>query len=240
MKLAILETGLPPEGLDAEHGSYPDMFRAMLAPLMPGLETVDYRVCDGAGLPRPDDFDGFLVTGSPAGVYEDHDWIAPLEDFIRAVHAAKRPMVGICFGHQVIASALGGRVEKSTKGWGAGVHTYEVVGEAVFMAADRPARLACAVSHQDQVVEPPAGARRIAGSPFCPYGILEYRDGPALSIQAHPEFTHDFARALMDLRSDRIPQEVRALAGPSLSNGSDRGLLARWIARFYSAAGDAS
>lgn len=241
VKILILETGIPPEGLDKSHGTYPDMFRAMLSPQIPGLETIDWRVDQAPLAEAPvGEVDGLLVTGSPAGVYDDHDWIAPLEDCVRQAVASGKPVVGICFGHQLMARAYGGRVEKSARGWGTGIHTYEVIGAAPFMAGEKPARIACAVSHQDQVIEPPATAVRLGGSAFCPYGILSYSGGRAVSFQMHPEFTHDYAEALMSLRSDRIPDDVRALAMPSLAHGSDRSLIARWIANFFLAAGDRS
>jgi len=233
MKIAIIETGIPPEGLDKAYGTYPDMFRAMLAPYLPGLQTTDHPVYDDGDLPELHSADGFLVTGSPAGVYEDRDWIEPLAAFIRDAIEADKPVAGICFGHQIMAHALGGIVRKSEKGWGAGIHTYEMIETAPFMTGEALPRIACAVSHQDQVIEAPADSVRLGGSPFCPNGILSYAGGKGLSFQMHPEFTHDFALALMELRSDSIPDEVRSLARPGLAHGSDRETIARWIAAFF-------
>ncbi|GGC98303.1 type 1 glutamine amidotransferase [Aquisalinus flavus] len=233
MKIAIIETGMPPEGLDEAHGTYADMFRAMLAPYFPALETTDYPVYRTGDLPDPGAADGFLITGSPAGVYEDHDWIEPLAAFIRTAIAAETPVAGICFGHQIMAHAFGGTVRKSEKGWGAGIHTYEMIETAPYMVGEALPRIACAVSHQDQVIDAPANAVRLGGSAFCPNGILSYAGGRGLSFQMHPEFTHDYALALLELRSDRIPDEVRSLARPGLAHGSDRETIARWIATFF-------
>src|SRR4051794_5460514 len=102
MKLAILETGVPPEPLAEEFGSYPDMFADLLGP---GFEIETFDVQNGH-LPQGAAHGAYLVTGSPAGVYDPLPWIAPLQEFIRGAGDAK--MVGVCFGHQVMAQALGG------------------------------------------------------------------------------------------------------------------------------------
>lgn len=233
MRIAILETGAPPEPLDAQYGRYGAMFEAMFdgagAPIM--ADTLS--VFEGAAPPDPSAYDGYLITGSPAGAYESHEWIPPLERFIREAAALGKPTVGICFGHQVMAQAFGGAVEKSEKGWGAGVHVYEVLDTPEWMNG-APERFACAVSHQDQVVRPPEGARRIAGSNFCLFGALEYAQGPAVSFQMHPEFEHAFAADLLSMREDRIPGDVARLAHETLKRGSDRDAMARWIATFLS------
>ena len=129
MTIAILETGVPPGDLPKAFGDYPAMFRDLLG------EAFDYRtfrVFQGEFPPDPAAFEALLITGSPAGVYDDLPWIAELEEFIRA-SVGKTKQVGICFGHQVLASALGGEVVKSPKGWGLGLHTYEITGEAPWM-----------------------------------------------------------------------------------------------------------
>jgi GMP synthase-like glutamine amidotransferase len=109
-----------------------------------------------------------MITGSPAGVYDDEAWIGPLADFIRAGAAAGVPQVGICFGHQILAEALGGKVIKSDKGWGVGRHTYDVVACPGFVSETCPPTVSAAVSHQDQVVALPPGAEVIAASDFTP------------------------------------------------------------------------
>jgi len=231
MRVGVLETGEPPAGLDEKYGGYGAMFAAMLAPVAPEFAFTDHRIFDGAPVPEPDDADAFIVTGSPAGVYEDHAWIPPLEAFIRAAADAKKPNVGICFGHQAMAQAFGGEVTKSSKGWGVGLHVYHVVDAPDWMSP-APQRIACAVSHQDQVIRPPDGARRIAGSNFCLYGALQYAQGPAVSFQMHPEFEHDFAAELLALRADKIGRETADLAGATLRAASDRATMAVWIANF--------
>jgi len=183
-------------------------------------------------MPKLAEFDGLLITGSPAGVYEEHDWIEPCAALVRETVKAGKPQVGICFGHQLMAQALGGRAEKSDRGWGVGVHDYKISGEADWMSPPSN-RMACAVSHQDQVTAAPPGARILGGSDFCPIGVLEYAQGPAISFQPHPEFSHDYGETLLRFRKDRIPAERADPGIASYKNRSDRELMGKWIVNFF-------
>jgi GMP synthase-like glutamine amidotransferase len=224
MSLAILETGAPPGDLAATYGDYPAMFRALL-----GREARSYDVEAGELPAEPAAHDAYLITGSPAGVYEDLPWIAPLADFIRA--AKSRKMVGICFGHQIMAAALGGHVEKSAKGWGAGLHTYPITSHEPWMD-DIPA-VSAPASHQDQVVIQPPNSDVIASSIFTPYAGLVWRDRPAISFQFHPEFSPAFAKALIEQRYDRVPDPAAAIA--SLDAPNDNARVGAWINGFLNA-----
>ena len=226
MKLAILETGKPPAPLIADYGTYPEMFRDLLGD---GFEVQSFDAEAGALPADPTDHDGYLLTGSPAGVYEDLPWLAPLSAFIRA--ARKQKMVGICFGHQIMAEALGGHVEKSAKGWGAGLHTYPIVSQEPWM--DEVPAVSVPASHQDQVVQPPPNSDVIASSIFTPYAALAWRDRPAISFQFHPEFSPAFAKALIEQRYDRVPDPDAAIA--SLDAPNDNARVGEWIRRFLSA-----
>lgn len=232
MRIAIFETGAPPAPLVPVHGDYPRMFERLLRPVAPHIEFFTVRAGSGEILPRLSDFEGLLITGSPAGVYEGHAWIDPLKELVRRAAQARRPAVGVCFGHQLMAEAFGGRVERSAKGWGVGVQDYEVCAAEPWMRP-APARIVSTASHQDQVVSPPPGARILASSDFCPYAALAYAQGPAISFQMHPEFSSDYARALLDLRKERFPQDMYENARASLARRTDGDILARWIARFF-------
>jgi len=225
MKLAILETGRPPGDLAQRFGDYPTMFEEMLGS---GFEVQRFDVAAGE-LPDPTAHDAVLITGSPAGVYEDHDWLPGLFDFIRAAKDSK--MVGICFGHQAMAEALGGLVEKSDKGWGAGLHRYTITRHEPWLDGAR--EIAAPASHQDQVVQPPPGAELIASSVFTPYAGFAWRDGKAISFQFHPEMSPAFAAALYASRRDRIPDVDAAIASLDAPNDSER--VGQWINRFLSA-----
>lgn len=223
MKLAILETGRPPGDLAARFGDYPAMFERMLG------DGFDIRTFDvGAGeLPAdPGEHDAHLITGSPAGVYDDLPWIAELCEFIRAAKASR--MVGVCFGHQVMAEALGGRVEKSDKGWAVGLHRYGV--ERAWPWMDGASEIAAPVSHQDQVVVQPPNTEVVASSSFTPFAALAWTDRPAISFQFHPEFAPEFAKALIAERYDRMPNPDAAIA--SLDAPNDRARVGAWIRRF--------
>ena len=200
MKIGILVTGHAPDELKDSYGQYPRMFADLLDGH--GLTFASWPVLEMEFPDSPEDADGWLITGSRFGVYEDLPWIAPLKDFIRAIYDAGRPLVGICFGHQIMAEALGGRAEKSAKGWGTGRHDYTGdAGEVVSLNA----------FHQDQVTIQPPGTRVIASSPFCEYAALSYRAN-TLSMQPHPEFPDPFIASLVRARASILPPEHVAAA----------------------------
>lgn len=186
MKIGILQTGYAPDAMIAD-GDYPDMFMELLAER--GFEFETYPVLD---MVFPSDVhacDGWLITGSKHGVYEDHPFIAPLEDFVREIFAQGLPIAGICFGHQIMAQALGGKVEKFSGGWSIGPTEYDFGGTTMRLNA----------WHQDQVTELPKGATVIGASDFCQYAALAYGD-QGYSVQPHPEFADPFVRRLIDER----------------------------------------
>ena len=229
MKLAILETGRPPGDLQQRFGDYPSMFKRLLGP---DFEAARFDVQAGHLPAEPGAYQAYLITGSPAGVYDPLPWIPPLLDFIRAAAGSK--MVGVCFGHQAMAQALGGEVVKSDKGWGTGLQRYWVVRPEPWMdhadAIDAPA------SHQDQVVMQPPSTQVVAASPFTPFAALTWTDRQAISFQFHPEFSPEFAKALIEHRHDRLPDPAGAIA--SLDAPNDNARVAEWIRRFLKSNGD--
>lgn len=225
MKIAVLETGVPPPPLADEFGSYPDMFARLLGSGFE-IETFDVQADQ---LPERGTHAAYLVTGSPAGVYDPLPWIAPLQSFIRAAADAK--MVGVCFGHQVMAEALGGRVEKSHRGWGAGLHRYDLVHAQPWL--DGGGQIAIPASHQDQVVRQPPNTAVLAKSVFTPFAALAWTDRPAISFQFHPEFSPGYAKALIEKRYDRVNDPEAAIA--SLDAPNDNARVGGWIRRFLEA-----
>jgi GMP synthase-like glutamine amidotransferase len=222
MKVAVLETGVPPGTLAEEYGDYPEMFSRLLGR---EFEVESFDVQAGH-LPDPNAHAAVLITGSPAGVYEPLTWIVPLKDFIRAANRSK--MVGICFGHQVMAEALGGRVEKSDKGWGAGLQSYDVVRQEPWM--DDAKTIAAPASHQDQVVVQPPNTDVVMRSAFTEFAALAWTDRPAISFQFHPEFTPAFAKELIEKRHDVVPNPAAAIASLDAPNDSAR--VGAWIRNF--------
>ena len=222
MKIAALETGVPPAPLADEFGSYPDMFAELLGD---GFHIDTFDVTKGE-YPRRGDYPAYLLTGSPAGVYEHLSWIPPLFEFIRDSREEK--MIGVCFGHQAMAQALGGTVIKSEKGWAAGLHRYWVTHDAPWI--HKTDTIAIPASHQDQVVVQPRNTDVVAASPFTPYASLAWNDRPAISFQFHPEFTPAYAKALIEKRYDRVNEPDRALTSLDTPNDNER--VAGWMRRF--------
>ncbi|MDO5604020.1 MAG: type 1 glutamine amidotransferase [Paracoccus sp. (in: a-proteobacteria)] len=221
MKIGILQCGQAPESLKGEAGDYPDMFVRLLAGR--GFEFSSYHV-EGMEFPASvHDADGWLLTGSRHGAYEDHPFIPPLEAFIRDAYAARVPLIGICFGHQIIAQALGGKVEKYAGGWSVGAQDYDFDGEVLTLNA----------WHQDQVTRRPDGAERAASSGFCENAALIY-PGRAFTVQAHPEFGDDFIRGLMETRAviAGVPASLVESAGARMGGRRDSQVIAQRIVTF--------
>jgi len=230
-RVTIIETGLISLKNRERHGSFPEMFQRMIGAADPSIDFDVISVAAGEQLPDPATPEAILITGSPAGVYDRLDWIAPLEDFVRAGYASRIPMVGVCFGHQLMAQALGGAVRQSEKGWGIGRHVYAIApGNGVIEGE----RIALACSHQDQVIEPPRGATTFMSSDFTPHAGLLYANGAALSVQPHPEFSLDFALLCCELREGKAPDDVVAAAKASLQLPLESTRLGDAITRFLS------
>lgn len=227
MKIGILEPGFPPSDLQPRFGTYGGMFARLLGA---EVATIAFDVRRGE-YPDAAGFDGYIITGSAAGVYDELSWIPQLKAWTRD-RAVDAPMVGVCFGHQLMAEAFGGRVEKSDKGWGVGLHTYEINTTAPWM--DRDARtLTVPASHQDQVVEIAPGTEVLGGSGFCPFGFLAYPDLKAISLQLHPEFDPAYAEALIATRRDGpLEPAVVDAAIASLKAPNDNDKVGGWLKRF--------
>jgi len=230
MKLTLIQPTEVPETLRPRFGPYAPMFHRMFAG--EGFEFETVKLTDGQPLPRPEAIDAVLITGSSAGVYDNHlSWMEPLREFIRAAYASRTPMLGICFGHQIMADALGGDVRKSEKGWGLGRHVYSVTRRPAHIGGDLP-EFAIACSHQDQVISAPAEAEVFLASEFTPNAGLAYRNGAAMSLQPHPEFEDDYTVALAELRRGKAPDKVVDSAVQSISRPSDSREMAGYLGAF--------
>jgi GMP synthase (glutamine-hydrolysing) len=221
MKIGILQTGHSPDNMKDSLGDYGEMFTKLL-----GGHDFDFRIWSVVDGDFPDsavDAEGWLITGSKFGAYEDHDWIPPLEDLIRAIRETGRPLVGICFGHQIIAQALGGRVEKFAGGWSVGRTDYTVNGQAMALNA----------WHQDQVTALPEGAQVVGSSDFCANAALLY-DDQIWTIQPHPEFGSDFIDGLIRTRGKGVvPDALLASAATRLDAPTNNADIAAHIAKFF-------
>ena len=236
MIVGILETGEVNEALREPYGDYPAMFERFLGDADPDLSFKVIRVVSGEMPAKPQDADAWLVTGSRHGVYDPLPWIEPLRSFIKESVEAGVPVAGICFGHQILAEALGGVATKSEKGWGVGVHVYTTAMQPGWMKAV-PERFSVRAFHQDQVVTPGAGATVLARSLFCEYAALAYGDPEApdaISIQPHPEFGEEFFSDLIEARAKTVlPQEVADAAQDGLGSPVDNANWARAIVAYF-------
>lgn len=228
MRIGILKTGRPPKPAIERFGTYPDMFMKLLGPDAYAWRT--YAPDEGEWPAAPEDNDAYIVTGSACGVYDAEPWIAELMTFLRAARGRAK-LVGVCFGHQALAQAFGGQVVKSDKGWGVGEHEYRLLSVEPWMDPVKTIRLPA--SHQDQVTSLPPGAEVWAASDFTPYGALVWRHQPAISIQLHPEFEPDYARALIEARRGIVyPDDMADAAVATYEGSDDRARVGGWIRRF--------
>jgi GMP synthase-like glutamine amidotransferase len=208
-------------------------YREMFAALLPESRFTYYRAHEGKLPASPDACDAWLCTGSRYSAYDTMPWVGALAQFIRDVHGSKKAFVGICFGHQMLAQALGGEVAKSEQGWGVGVLDLEVVKAEPWMQPAKPL-VRIQHMHQDQVQRLPPGAVVLGRSAHCEVGMFRVGE-TMLGIEGHPEFTAEFAEALIRARRARIGPERVDAALKTVKEPNDGPLVGRWIARFLRA-----
>ncbi|MEM8863828.1 MAG: hypothetical protein AAGD96_36430 [Chloroflexota bacterium] len=232
MNLAILCSGPIPEHYYPVTGGGHESVFGRLFDQVPHakLTFTEIDVSAGEYPNHPSDFDGYIVGGSSRSVYEDVPWINDLAQYYRELYAAGSKLVGICFGHQMLAQALGGEVSLSPNGWGIGVKSFEVYEHEAWMAPSLD-RCEVLMSCQDQVQSLPPDSKILAGSDFCPVGLLKVGEN-MLGIQGHPEFLPSFSEALMDARTDRIPADTIKAARATLNQSTNTKELATWMINF--------
>lgn len=230
MKIAILEADHVLDDLKMVHGDYPAMFERLLSAVDDTLEFETFSVIDGI-YPSSLEFDGFLITGSRFSAYDQIEWVDALKDFIVKLFEHGKSIIGICFGHQIIATALGGETKKAPQGWGVGVSTSRFYEKPDWIIDPEGTTFNLLVSHQDQVVALPPQATLLAGSEFCPYGMYQIADR-VLTFQGHPEFSREYDRALMDRRKEILGEAVYNAGVESLKLPIDSLRVASWMLAF--------
>ena len=236
LEVGLLECDHVTDELHAVAGDYSDMFRGFLAGATPRIELHTYDVVAGELPEDPSRHAAWLITGSRYSVFEDLPWIRDLLAFIRAAHDQHRRMVGICFGHQAIAHALGGETARWERGWGVGVHALDVVEQRPWMQPPQE-HLRMIMSHQDQIVALPPGATVLGRTEHCAVAMFEVGDR-MLGLQGHPEYSTAYAAAALETRLDRIPRELVVAARATFSGQTDAAAASEWIARYLGEARD--
>jgi GMP synthase-like glutamine amidotransferase len=208
-------------------GDYPEMFGALFGTR---FNLIPYDVCNNVWPASLSDCEAYVCTGSRWSVYEDVAWIHALKTFLRRAQETRTPFIGICFGHQMMAEALGGKVEKSSYGWGVGVQDVEIIQTEMWMRPPQTT-LKLHFMHQDQVTRLPANSVVLARSEHCP--VAAFRVGATmLGIQAHPESTPEYSAALLTDRIARIGAERVEQARASLVQHTDEDVFVQWVAEF--------
>ncbi len=230
MKIAILQCDDVLEKFQPQFGNYRDMVRQMFQPFDGPFEFSGFD-CQKGHFPEDiDSYDCYITTGSKASVYDKQPWIGQLIRFVGQLDKHKKKLIGICFGHQIIAMACQGMVEKSPKGWGVGVAVNQLVTTPDWMSETKP-ELNIIVSHQDQITTLPKDAVVIAKTDFCPFFMVQWNNH-FLSIQGHPEWNREYSRALINERRAIIAKDRVEAGLNSLSIEPDNRLFTRWILDF--------
>jgi GMP synthase-like glutamine amidotransferase len=230
MRIGILQTDEVRPEFVPEFGEYPDMFASLLGAADASLEFVVYDVEHGQYPDDIDEVDAYLITGSKSSVYEDKEWIRRLSVFVCQIHERRKKLLGICFGHQLVAQALGGKTEKSAKGWGVGAHV-AAFSELPAWHDQQAREFHLLVSHQDQVTTPAPGSTVLAGSDFCTNAVCQLGDH-ILTFQGHPEFVREYSEILLNLRREIIGEDNYRTGMQSLNQPLDRERVANWMLAF--------
>lgn len=227
LRAGLIQCGGVHPDVAAGHGDYPALFDALLGPHGAELETFDVRFTDP---PPVDACEAWVISGSADSAYDQLPWIPPVEAFLREAIASAVPLVAVCFGHQLLAQAMGGRVQKASS-WGAGAHSYRVVAPVAGTDLAVGSTVRLVASHQDQVTALPDGATVVLSTDHCPNA--GYTLGPAaLSMQPHPEFTAELSGELTRRRRDRMGDDVSDAALASLDQPLDQDRVAGAMAGF--------
>jgi GMP synthase-like glutamine amidotransferase len=230
MNIALLGCDDVPQRFRHIAGDYRDMFQALLEPHVPHLKLEWIDLYHGQTPPRPSSFDAFVCTGSRCSVYEDSDWIRHLKTFVQDLQRAVRPFVGICFGHQMLAEALGGKVERADYGWGIGVHDMQIVKPESWMVPHRD-RCDLLYMHADQVQKMPPDSTLLASAAHCPVAMFKV-GARMLGIEGHPEFPAAYEEALLINRKERIGADRVDAALATLGSETDEHVVGAWIGAF--------
>jgi GMP synthase-like glutamine amidotransferase len=230
MHIGILVTNTDDSDFAKQRPADGEKFLALLKPLRPDWKFTAVQVKDGVFPKSVADFDGYVITGSPASANGPEAWIATLLDFIREINAAKIPTVGVCFGHQAIARALGGVVSKNPGGWGFGIAETHFTRPEKWMEP-KLETISLYSAHSEQVTVLPKDAVTLGGSDFCPVG--SYKIGKHIfTTEYHPEMTPEFVTDLSYAFEKYLGHEVAQKAREQFKSPAQGQIFAKWMVRF--------
>ena len=230
MKLCILDNDILEGYLAETYGSFGALFRELFERAGARWETQVFHTQLGQYPKSFDDFDAVLLTGSRADSFSDEPWVVELRRRVTGLLIEHKKMVGVCFGHQLIALCLGAPVSRAPQGWGAGRMTYDWHRRDLPHSEDR-AQISLLASHQDQVHQLPPGAQLVASSPFCPVASFTLGEH-VFCIQPHPEFSEEISAFLMDKRRAVLGEEKYTASRESLVHGHEGEDIARLVVAF--------
>ena len=231
LRLGLLRCDDPAPELRSICGTYSDMFAEVIARVDPSVQMDTFSLPDDEWPDNLDAYDGWMTTGTRASVCDDAAWISRFADFVRQLHAERRKMFGVCFGHQMIAHALGGTVQRASHGWTVGVNVWKIHERRPWM--DPPAdEIRLIHSHQDQVLTLPPDGVVLAGADRCPIAMLAVGEH-LVGLQGHPEFQPEFVGPLYESRTELLGADAVAEAQASLSAPCNQELVAGWMLRFF-------
>lgn len=238
--IGIFETAVIDDHLIKSHGTYSKMFIDMFHQQDPSVKFKFYDVIDDHYPESLDECDAYLITGSKADSFSDEPWVKKLRSYIPKIYQSHIPLVGICFGHQIIALALGGIAERSNKGWGVGSYQSQLVkqNQPTWLVGDHQ-DFTILVSHQDQVTTLPPKAKLLATNDFC-INSAYYIDDKVLCFQGHPEISPAFARGLMELRKGVLPKDVFDKGQQTSEYPLNADWVTQWILAFIQTSGAAT
>jgi len=231
MHICILSISNSYDSVNKHHKPARERFKDLLVPLLPKSNWTTINCLEDDLVFNTDEYDAYLITGGKYSVFENLDWQHKLFDLIRAIYDKNIPVIGVCYGHQAIAHALGGRVERFKNGWGAGVTLVNVVDQPDWI---KPAvkKIYLLTMHQDQVIEMPPKSVQLLNNHFCDISGF-YIDDRVLAIQQHPDFTYELCRDLINRRKEKIGKHYKS-ALQSLKVKHQGSFVGQWIANFIS------
>ena len=228
MKLGILDNDVLDPAAQPRWGSYGVMCERLMREAGWVGQVQTFKARQGEFPPAGEAFDVVLLTGSRADAFGDEPWVQALREWVRAHLDRGQRMLGVCFGHQLIAHCLGAPVVRAPQGWGQGRMVYDWQGPADAVPGGT---LALYASHQDQVLALPPGATLLASSSHCP--VAAYAVGrQVLCVQPHPEFDAAYSAYLLDKRRTLMGEAVYQERRASLQQGHDGALFGRLMLRF--------